>query len=259
MINCQQCRVDLAEYALGSIDAAQAGPIAAHLAMCPVCRQELDELRAGWSALPLVLAPIQPRPELFEGVLARIDGKRETAARAPGRRPSRHERILSYVVAACVVIGLTAGLWLLSRPADDGVDEATRAGAESLAQRLGSLQEMERLLASKNVRLVALKPAASADAIHAYVVWDLAARQWHFYASNLAALPAGQEYQVWAANEQGDVVAGPAFKVNDAGLGSAVVDLPQLEIHAPTKAIVTLEPAGGSKKPTGKVYLEAAL
>ena len=258
MITCDQCREELTEFTLGPADVAQAQRMAAHLAACPVCRQELDELQAAWSTLPATLAPIQPRPEVFDRILARIDGDRAIVA-APRYQPSRKERVLSYVVAASIFLGVAAGLWQLSRPAGGAAEVAARRSAEILAERLGNLQEMERLLASKNVRLVALKPQASPDATQAYVIWDFAARQWHFYASNLPAPAAGFEYQVWAAPAKGDPVAGPTFKVNAEGLGSAIIDVPTLDVRSPAKAIVTLEPAGGSKTPTGKVFLEAPL
>lgn len=269
MITCQQCREDLDEYALGPVDAAQAERMSSHLAACSVCRQEFEELQAAWSAVPRSLAPIAPRPELIDGVLARIDGdriavvaplKRPPAKFQPARfQPTRRERVLSYVVAASVLIGLTASLWQLTRPADD---EVARRSAVNLAERLGKLQQMERVLASKNVRLVSLKQEPSegfAGDVDASVVWDLAARQWHFYADNLPPAPAGQAYQIWASGKSGEFLSGPTFEVNDQGLGSAVVDLPDLAIDGPAKVTVTLEPAGGSKQPTGKVFLEAAL
>jgi hypothetical protein len=258
MITCDQCREDLTEFALGPADAAQAERMAAHLAACPVCRQELEELQAAWSALPATLPPISPRPEVFERVLAQVDGNRVVVA-PTHYQPSRTERILSYVVAASIFFSVATGLWQLSRPAGGDAEMAARRSAEHLAERLGNLQEMERLLASKNVRLVTLTPQASANATQAYVIWDFAARQWHFYASNLPAPAEGFEYQVWAAPASGDPVAGPTFKVNAEGLGSAIIDLPKLDVRTPAKAIVTLEAAGGSKTPTGKVFLEAPL
>ncbi len=258
MITCDQCREDLTEFTLGPADASQAERMAAHLAACAVCRQEWEALQAAWSALPTMLPPVQPRPEVFAGLLARIDGDRVVVA-ALRYQPSRRERILSYVVAASVFLGVAAGLWQLSRPTGEAVDAATRRSAEKLAERLGNLQEMERLLASKNVRLVALKPQASTDATQAYIIWDFAARQWHFYGSNLPAAAAGFEYQVWAAPDKGDPVAGPTLKVNAEGLGSAIIDVPTLDAGTPAKAIVTLEPAGGSQTPTGKVFLQAPL
>jgi hypothetical protein len=259
MIACDQCRDAMPELALDPCDAAQVQPMAEHLAACPVCRQEFEDLQTAWSAMASTLTPIQPRPQVLENILARIDGGRLVTVPPPRYQPSRRERVLSYVVAACVFIGIAAGIWLLSRPTGGAADLAARRAAEELAERLGKLQEMERLLVSKNVRLVALHLQPSAAKAQAYVVWDLAARQWHFYASSLPAPPAGSEYQLWAVPTEGDPVAGPTFTVNAEGLGSAIINVPLFDARTLAKAVVTLEPAGGSKSPSDTVLLEAPL
>ena len=256
MITCRQCREDLAEYALGTVDAAPAEQVAAHLAVCPACRQELNELQADWSAITLTLDRAEPRREVFDSLLERIDAEGDSIPAASTSPLTRSERVLSYLLAACILIGLTAAFWRITQRGDD---EAAVQSAERLAERLGKLQEMERLLAAENVRVVTLKPQPSTDAIEAYVIWDVAAGQWHFYASNLPVPPAGRDYQLWAATNDGRRLAGPTFKVDANGLGSVVADLPESDIRGIAKALVTLEPAGGSKQPTGKVYLEAAL
>jgi hypothetical protein len=255
MITCDQCRDDLAEYALGDADGAQRDRLELHLSACPVCRQELEQLQAAWASLPLTLTPLQPSRGLYDHVLERIE---RAALTLPLEQhpPGRRERFLSYAVAAAVFLGLTAGLWRLAQPSAD--DVAARRNAEQLAERLGNLQEMERLLADKNVRVVSLHSPQPSNPAEAYLVWDLAARQWHFYADNLPAPPPGSVYQLWIAPAQGDAAAGPTFTVDDQGLGSVIVDLPRLQAQEPNRATVTLEPAGGSSQPTGKVVLEAA-
>jgi hypothetical protein len=255
--SCDQCREQLAEYALGTADAAQRELVATHLATCPACRQEFKELQAAWSLVPLSLQPVEPSLDLFDRVLARIDGNRPDAAASANYQPSRRERILSYAVAAAVLIGLTVGFWRIANPAPDGA--ADRRSAEKLAERLGNLQEMERLLAAENVRVVALTQDSSPGALEAYIIWDLAAGQWHFYASNLPAPPAGRTYQLWIVDKSGKHFPGPSFAPNDEGIGSALVDVPELDVRSVAKAVVTLEAADGASKPTGKIYLEAAL
>jgi anti-sigma-K factor RskA len=258
MISCEQCRDELTGYALGQAEAAHEAGMREHLAACPVCRQELSEFEAAWAALPLMLEPAAPSPELFDRVLTRIGGQLSRAASNPSSpRLSRRERILSYVVAATVLLALTVGYIRLRSPNED--DAAARRSVEKLAERLGNLQQMERLLQSDRVRLVSLHRPETPASAQAYVIWDMAAGQWHFYASELPAPPAGKQYQLWAADEDGRLLPGPTFDVDAEGLGSAVVDMPHLDPGVAAKAVVTLEPAGGSKEPTGKVYLEAAL
>jgi len=258
MISCHKCREELAEYALGQADAALVHAVTEHLAACPPCRQELADIEAAWAALPLTLPSIVPTPAIVESVLAKIE-RQETQRAEPKSPPklTRRERILSYVVAASVLIGLTAGYVRLTRPGDE--EAAARRSVEDLAERLGKLQQLERLVASDQVRLMSLHRPESPARDPAFVVWDLAAGQWHFFADNLPPAPQGRVYQLWAAQSDGTLLPGPTFTVDEQGLGSTVADLPGLNPTAAAKAIVTLEPAGGSKTPTGKVYLEAAL
>jgi anti-sigma-K factor RskA len=258
MIDCRQCREDLAEYALGHISGARRDAIAGHVVSCPGCRQELAEAEAAWALLPLTLPSQTLPPAIFERVMDRIAGRPAAGdlSRA-GKLLSRRERILSYVVAASVLVALSAAYFSLARPS--GEEAAAQRAVEKLAERLGSLQQMEQLLQSNHVRLVSLHQPESPAREQAYVVWDLATGQWHFFATNLQPAGPRRAYQLWAAQSDGTLKPGPLFVVDENGLGSVVADFQGLNSAVAAKAIVTLEPAGGSKTPTGKVILEAAL
>lgn len=265
MITCHNCREELAEYALGHSDDATASAVAKHLAACVVCRRELAETEAAWSALALELPTTKPRPEVLAAVLDRIDraeGSRPPSfAEIPERQPSvlsPRQRFVSYALAATVAAALAAGA-LYMRPPQSGAGTMTAdAALHDLAARLGKLQQLERMIDAGNVRLATLAPPTDGRPT-AYVVWDLAARQWHFYAMGLPPAPAGQAYQLWAVADGREPLPGPTFDVNAEGLGSAVADFPELPPHSPLKAVVTLEPGGGSSEPSGDVVLEAAL
>jgi anti-sigma-K factor RskA len=262
MMTCHECREDLPEFALGQADPARSAAIAEHVAACPMCSQELVEFQAAWTALPMALAPTAPRASSFDRVLERIDRQgsvttTERNAPAKPRRLTHRERILSYVTAVTVLLGMSTAYYSLTRPNRD--DAEARRSAERLAERLGNLQQLEQMLQSDKVRLASLHRPETTSAEQAFVLWDLAAGQWHFVAVDLPAAPKDRVYQLWAQQEGGEVHAGPTFQVNDKGVGSAVVDFPRLNPALPSKAIVTLEPEGGSKRPTGKVVLEAGL
>jgi hypothetical protein len=269
MITCDQCREELPEHALGQLPAESSAALAEHLAACPVCRHESAALAAAWSALPMALAPMAPSADLFERIASRIDdwpeGQRQSAV-AKGRLSHPHsnrspltgpQRILSYALAASVFIGLTAVFFRMTQPSSE--EAATISSVEELVDRLGRLQrrEAERLLQSERIRIVSLHGPKTPTTAQAYVVWDLVGRQWHFYASDLPAPPDGKTYQLWAA-AQDSYLPGPTFNVNQ-GLGSAVGDFPTLSPSDGVRAIITLEPAEGSKQPSGKAVLEAVL
>jgi hypothetical protein len=159
----------------------------------------------------------------------------------------------SYVVAATVAAALMAGA-LYMRPQPTTAD----AALHDLAARLGKLQQLDRMLSAGNVKLASLRPPADGST-RAYVVWDFAARQWHFYAMGLPPAPAGQAYQLWAVVDGRDALPGPTFEVNAEGLGSAIADFPDLAPGTPARAAVTLEPTGGSSQPTNDAVLEATI
>jgi anti-sigma-K factor RskA len=260
MITCHDCREELAEYALGHSDKATASAVAEHLAACVVCRRELADTEAAWSALALELPTTAPRPEVLAGVMDRIDrtnGVRPPARpNLPERKPSvltAPQRWASYALAATVAAALLAGALYL-RPQPTTAD----AALHDLAARLGKLQQLDRMLSAGNVRLASLRPPADGST-RAFVVWDLAAGQWHFYAMGLPPAPAGQAYQLWAVTEDHDPLPGPTFQVDDKGLGSVVADFPDLPPSASARAVVTLEPTGGSSRPTNDAVLDAKI
>lgn len=267
MMNCETCREQLTEHALGRGDSAQRSAVDEHLSACPACRAELAEVAEAWSLMPLALPAARGvAPHLFDRIQSRLedDGRLAPDEAAPtvAFRSSLRERVLSYLLAASVLAALTWGGVNYVRLVRDGVvpgEQAAARSAEELARRLDNLQRMERLLKSENVRLAALrKPQTPDESVEAYVLWDLAAGQGHVYVFDLPPAPAGSAYQIWTSRNDGKLAPGPLLQVNPDGLGSAIVELP-FAAGAAVKAVVTLEPHGGSRAPQGDVVLEATL
>jgi anti-sigma-K factor RskA len=266
MITCEHCREEMAEYALGQTDPAAAAAIEEHLAACVVCRRDLAEVQTAWSALALALPPATPRAEVFDRIAQRIaeaDGARPSATESNAAAPpplTRGLRFASYALAAAVLACLIGGaIYLRTQVRGGAGDLAADQALHDLAQRLGKVQELDQMLNSGNVRLASLYPPNSHRTAGAYVIWDLASRQWHFFAPGLAAAPEGKQYQLWAVVEGKPPIAGPTFPVDEHGLGSVVADLPTLKPGVNVKAVITLEPTGGSPEPTGETVLEAPL
>jgi anti-sigma-K factor RskA len=265
MITCEQCRDEMAEFALGHGDPEARVVMSAHLATCVVCRRELTEIESAWAALPLACPPAAPSSDLFDRIMTRIDGS--TEARPSGAAPTAatpltpRQRLYSYVLAASVLLAIVGGALMwgerpASSPTGDLVaDQALR----DLAQRLGKLQELEQMLNTGGVRLASLHARSTSDNAGAYVVWDTSARQWHFFVTDLKPAPAGKAYQLWAVVQGQKPLAGPTFTVNSAGTGSVVADFPDLNPGVKASAVVTLEPQVGSEIPSGKPVLEASL
>jgi anti-sigma-K factor RskA len=78
----------------------------------------------------------------------------------------------------------------------------------------------------------------------------------HMQINGLAALPAGKQYQAWVIPPGGVPKSEPVFSPDASGSGS--VDIPSAPIKGAVVA-VTVEPAGGSQRPTSKPFLVAKI
>ena len=118
---CRERRGDLAAYALGRLDDAEAVSLRAHLDGCAECRSELRELEAIVAVLPnadlsRVADDARHSPSSLEQeVLTRV---------AQARRRAHDRRRLWLVTAAAVVVGLAMPLVAVAVDGDkdDGVD-----------------------------------------------------------------------------------------------------------------------------------------
>lgn len=108
----QHPTVDLGAHALGLLDGAEARAVEAHLAGCPVCRTEFEELRD----MSAMLDDMPPEaflegPPDSDLVLARTLRQMRGERSARGRR-----RVLSIAAAAVVVAGaVLGGGWAIGR------------------------------------------------------------------------------------------------------------------------------------------------
>lgn len=275
-IDCQQCREELPEFALGQSEPPVAARVDEHLRACVVCRYELAELECDWSLLAAAAESATPPADLFERIAGECSlGDRE--ARQPGaahrqlesRDPvaspplSGRQRLASYALAASVLIAVTWGaassLGLLARPPER---DRGQAAAEELLRGLADVEQFERLADGRDVRLVAATSRESAARARAVIAWDLVARQWHFYALDLPPAPAGQAYQLWIEPPTGKpLLAGPRLEVDAHGVARALVEVPDLDPRQHAHARVTLEPTAGdaAEEPSGAAVLDAEL
>ncbi len=67
--------------------------------------------------------------------------------------------------------------------------------------------------------------------------------------ANLPALPANQTYQLWFIGEDGQPVSAGIFRIDESGIGSLIVNLPDAP-QAFQVIAISQEPAGGSEQPT---------
>ena len=134
------------ELALGEVTGPDRDALTAHLAGCPTCRQDYDELATAIEHTLAAVPRVGPPPDFERRVLQRLHDD-VAAAAAQGTRPARSRRqarrwrpVLG--AAAAGVVGLLAGVGLtLSLTADEEppVTEAvaTVAGGAALTTSAG--------------------------------------------------------------------------------------------------------------------------
>jgi anti-sigma-K factor RskA len=207
-------------YLLHALDPDERADVEAHLAACPDCREEVDSLRVATACLADEVAETPP-PSLRAKVM-------RTASETPQLRPIASGRLrrrwLMGVIAAAaalvVGVGVTVGVVLR----DDDPPAMTAAEVISAPDA-----RMHKEQTSDGELMVAMS------------------HEMHMVAVDTAHLarPAGMTYQVWWHTEDGMESVGVLDEERSVAVPVEDGDL-----------MVTMEPEGGSDRPSEKVLFE---
>jgi anti-sigma-K factor RskA len=227
-------------YALDALEEFERRQFERHLAECPECTREVDELRA--TAVRLAVAAAEQPPDRLRGqVMAEIAETGQLApplpvAQVPARRRSRvgDWTIRLTAVAATAAAAVLAVVVVRA-------DQARDAAQAQLAQLQGQYAQVTQLAAAPDA------VGASGTGVaggHAFVVVSQSQDEGVLLVSDLPAVPAGRTYQAWligAGNPRSIGLVQPDTRTVEFGdLGSS------------SKVGLTIEPAGGSPQPTTK-------
>ena len=169
-----------AAYVLGALDETERAAFEEHLAGCPACREEVDDLLPAARALPVSAEPVDPPPSLKARIMAEVEREASLLAAAgpeadrppaPASERGRRRRF-SLRIPRLVPVAAAAALLV--------VGVAIGVGAS----QLGSGPE----------RTVT---AQVSDAPGATVQLEVNGEEGHLMARDLPAPPDGRVYQVW--------------------------------------------------------------
>jgi anti-sigma-K factor RskA len=214
---------DAAAYAVGALTDEEARAYRHHLDRCVQCREQLAGFERVADVLALAVAQYPPPPRLRRRVLRAV----RSAPRRPPTQTARLPRVpgaraaLSGVAALAIVVALIAAFLL---PRGGSVGERVLR-----ARVLGSPGTAELRIAGGHADLVV---------------------------RHLPAPATGRVYEVWL--ERGNRPPAPTkalFGVTSEG--SADVGVPG-EVDGVSEVLVTQEPTGGSRVPTGRTVIIAA-
>lgn len=245
----------LGAYALDAVDPEEKWLVERHLAECPRCRSEVDDVRqvAADLAITSGLESEQPPPAIWDRVAAGIAASEARARDLPGgpsgeasRRPADHSsgsqhryHRLAWLggavagAAAAVIAALAIGL----------------VHTESQVHRLqsalagqGSQLAVGAALASPGHQVVELRSGDGAQLAEVVVQHNGVG---YFVRSTMTELPSSQTYQLWASINGRLISLGLLGRQPASGaafsLGSSAAGAREL--------MVTVEPAGGVARP----------
>jgi hypothetical protein len=224
-------------YALDALPDPERAEFERHLPHCPSCDAEVRGLRETAARLAMARA-LQPPPGMEQRVLAStyrtrqlpplaVDHQRRAQvsrlfAGQPGRIP---RRVAAFAAAASVAAAVALGVTQVS---SQHRLESTRASDAAIS----------RVVTAPDARIQTTRTRAGGSVT---VVASAALREAVVTASGMVSPPAGRVYQVWVMSPSG---------ARSAGLMAGAGTLLASAVAPGDRIGITVEPAGGTSKPT---------
>jgi anti-sigma-K factor RskA len=246
-------------YVLDALDEEEEQLVESYLAQHPEARAQVQELRAGASALPYSVAPVEPSRRVKEALMARINSEARRSSpvsnsRQPAPPTSRFEGIFRLLSLGAAVLAI---LWafLLNAQVARLRNEITvlkdrlAAQSESLQQIIASLPQTNQ----SDVITVSLKGTEAQPQVQGQLIADPNGQSAVLVIAGLPPLEAGRTYQVWLIDGGTPVSAG-LLTVDENGQAVFIVSS-ESEIGSFNSLGISIEPEGGSMQPTGDIVV----
>jgi anti-sigma factor RsiW len=231
-------REEIGAYLLGALTDLERQAFEHHIANCPQCRDEVEQLRPAADALPRSVEQVEPPPSLKTSLMEVVEREAreeagESAVPARRRTPLRERlRLPSLRPALAVgglalVLGLAVGFGVAQLGGEDGARTIAATVDEArIPQASGTLQ-------------------IEGDGENGAIL----------RVNGMAELDEAQDYQAWV-QRGGRVVPQPTFEVSTDGRGAVAV--PD-DLSGAQAVLVTREPRGGSREPSEQPILSVPL
>jgi anti-sigma-K factor RskA len=233
----------ISAHALGALDPDQAALAERHIAASDDCRRAYEDALETAAALALAVADSEPPADLRDRILAAARAEGAPAAPAVAQRAAPRPRLrlagLLTPSAGFAVLGVAAAI-VLALIAVSQHDSASSARNREEA--------LVSILSARDARVVPLAATAGgAPGGRVIVAGGRAA-----LVSSLQRPPPGHTYQAWGLRTGGTPVPLPTFSRD-----GAVLILDDVSKYAGVG--VTVEPNGGSQRPSAAPFVVASL
>jgi len=213
-------------YALDALPDPERAEFERHLQRCPSCEAEVRGLRETAARLAMAQA-LQPPPGMEQRVLAATYRTRQLLPLPPERLHHRRisRRMAAFAAAASVAAAVALGIAQVS----------TQHGLESTQ---ASDAAISRVVTAPDARIETTRTSAAGSVT---VVASAALREAVITSTGMVSPPAGRVYQVWVISPSGarsaGLMAGRSTLLASGGVPGDRIG-------------ITVEPAGGTSKPT---------
>lgn len=220
-------------YVLDAVDDEERAAVEAHLGSCPICRDEADSLQA---TIGMMANEGGPAPmAIWERIEAALEDQPAPMATITPARPAR--RIPIAIATAALAIAAVLAVFF-------GIE------VQALNHRIGTLTTNVETSSTRAIATAALLqpgsrqiPLKEPNGHQLGVIVLLPSGQGVMTALDMRALPTTQTYQLWA------ITGGTPVSLGLLGSRPGVT-LFRVDNHGVFDLAVTVEPAGGTPRPT---------
>lgn len=209
-------------------------------------------LRSAANNLALTTEKAEPSASVKKQLMERI---REDTGQTNEEKESSSGRFKMTIAASIVlllgVLALIGYSLTLNSQINDQQVTITR-----LQSKIQQKQQMLSVLSARTIDLIIMKGLKVNPKGYGKIIWDANKQQALLVVSNLPVVPSGKVYELWLIKNNKPIPAG-LFGVNKPTKSSffKIQNLVKASSQNASAFAVTLEPKGGSQKPTGDMYL----
>ena len=225
-------------YVLGALSAEEASALKVHLQTCGTCQAELARYQQISDGLLTALPPRLPPPNIRRSLVTRLNEK---------KAPPRPRTIWSFrqIAFGLVALSLLATNLLAFMQIRD-----LRQQHQQLAAEIEKQHTILGMLAANTET-----HPVNGDGFSGNLLLDREKNLAYLLTWNLPPPPGDQVYQIWLIDPNGDETAAALFRPEfDRPFSSAALSTSRTFVEF-VGIKVTIEPAGGSEKPTGEQIL----
>ncbi|MEP7136572.1 MAG: anti-sigma factor [Chloroflexota bacterium] len=235
-------RENIPAYAISALDMQDVATFEAHLKTCITCQGELAEYRSVTSGLLQAIPPKAPSPELRRKLISHLP-----ARQSPTRnllmdffsRFSLRQLATTALLVILVLSNLYSSLQL----------RALKQQQAILAEKLRSEQVVIAMLAHPGTQTLTVN--ADVQKLAGSMLVDKTQNTAVLFLWYLPVLEPSQTYQAWLIDANGKRISGGLFTAITNQEYTAITIQSPVPIENFVGVGVTIEPQGGSEKPTG--------